>query len=353
MKFKLKSIFRSKKSTVISISNDNCTTFNDFNHDLLFEIFDYLSYTDTLQVFNNLNSYIQEAIEGYSHAIDLRIHTKYPHHIRSLKITMTDHVSAFNMLKSAQISSLRAISLANLRPQHVLRVLNSIPYERIEYIYIGICAFDKTYSTLEMLSNIQTHALSLSQYRLKQCYFKEEFAATINNLPQQLISLEYLYVVSCADLFIISQLINRTPNLKYLHVSTLNIHQNPFISNQFYLTTLSFRPHVNCSIDEFRLFLQECCPNLKRLIAEVYYHHDGKQGFLRLNKSQWLTIFPKQLEYFHFKYIKGSSIHFHSLMHEYKPLPLKEQILFDLDDIQRHYCEILVDPSLILTWTKD
>jgi len=338
----MKWLFRSHTTVTLKNIDENCTSFNDFNNDLFFEIFDYLSYNDILLSFGNLNNYFDQLIKLYPHSIDFRSHDEFPNHIRSLKISGSYQLSLFYSFEYSQFESLRSITFGNLRPQEVLNVLNNVPFKQLEYIYLGVCAFHGRNNK----TNIQTEILALTQYRLKQCYLKEKFSILIDDLPEILFSLEYLQLVSCQDLFIVSQILSRSPNLKYLHVSTNEIHQNPLIVNRFYLNHLSIRPHIDCSLKELGTFLIQCCPHLNKLIVELYIYR-GKQPCLLVNKHQWITIFPSRLTYFHLKSLSSSSIHFVKMKDEPFLSPLREKICLILRDVQ-----VMIDGPLISVWTN-
>lgn len=354
MKLKLKWLSRlHNKSVKSKLINVNCTSLNDLSNDLLFEIFDYLSYDDILLSFSNLNNCFEQVISNYPHCIDLGYHKEYPNHIRSLKVSANNHLLLLFSFEYCQLICLRAIILGNLKPQEVLNVLNYIPFKELEYIYLGVCAIDRMHSRTKIISTVQSHVLGLSEYRLKECHLKEKFCIVIDDLPDKLFSLEHLQLTACENFFIISQLLSRTPNLKYLHISTTDIYENSLIPNKYNLTYLCVRPHRLCSVKELTRFLRTCCPNLKKLLVELYIYRSDQPSLL-VNKHQWMTIFPYRLNYFHLKSIPNPSVHLTKLRDDDDQLrsPLKENLLLIFSDIQEHYCQIIIDAPLISAWTK-
>ena len=348
----LKWLFRTRTPLTPRMFDENCTLFDDLNNDLLLEIFDYLSFDDIHLSFDNINSRFDRLIENYPYCFDLRSHQPIPNYIRSLKITATYQLSILSSLQCSQLSSLRALTLGNLRLDEVLHVLNSVPSKQLEYIYLGVCAFDARLNATKMISTNQAQILALSQYRLRRCYLKERFRCTTDDLPETLFSLEYLQLVACRDFFILSQLLSRTPNLKYIQVSTTEITQTPLVSNVCHINYLALRPHKMCSVKELTNFLRRCCPYIKKLIVEIYIHTTERFDLL-VNKHQWLTIFPYRLEYFHWKSIPNPSIHLWHMKDDRSALPLREQLCLIFSDIQEHYCKILIDAPLVSAWSKN
>jgi hypothetical protein len=347
----LKWLFRTKTSLTLRTFNENSTSFNDLNNDLLLEIFDYLSFNDILLSFGNINPRFDKLIENYPYCLDLRSYQHLPNHIRSLKITGSYQLSILFSFQHSQLSSLRAISLSNLRPQEVHDVLNYVPCKQLEYIYLGICALNGRLSETKTISSIQQEILALSQYRLGHCHLKDKLCCAVNDLPETLFALEYLQLVGCRDFCILSKLLSRMPNLKHIQVSTIEMTQNPLVSNLCHITYVSLRPHLTCSAKELTNFLRKCCPHVKKLIVEIYIYK-SEQPHLRVNKHQWLTIFPYRLRYFYWKSIPSPSIHPLCINADQPALPLREQLLLIFSDIQEYYCEVIIDPQLINTWKK-
>ena len=325
----------------------NESSLNDLSNELFFEIFDYFSYEELLFSFGHLNEYFTQLLNYYPHRIHLQTDHHPPKYIRSLKISARHQLPSFSSLQSTQFSSLRAMTLANLRPEQVMEILKIIPSKQLEYIYLGIWAFEGRDYSERMISVVQMEILRLSQYRLKQIRFKQTFSVEINDLPERLDALENLQLVACSNFFVLSELLARTPNLKSLHVSTMNIHGEPLIGKSFSLTSLCLRPHSNCTMEELGLFLEQCCSNLERLCVALYIH-PGKQPGLAMNRDRWMQIFPPQLRSFHLKSLASSSVHLTNFYKEPMTSALRE-ILHD----HTHPCQILVDGPLIPIWNRN
>ncbi|CAF1200836.1 unnamed protein product [Adineta steineri] len=263
---------------------------------------DYLTYNDIIKSFSNLNNRFKAILENYSHNINLEIDKNIPKSIRLLKITLNSQLDLFNSLKTNQFLSLRSLTISNLRYNEINHILNSIPSTQLEYIYIGICVNDQKEDFSKVLSSLQI--LSLTQYRLKCCRFKDQFSIPIQDLPEKFPQLEHLQIKSCKNFSYLSQILNRTEKIRSIDVSIReSCQQTLVISNQYYLTYLILRPFHECTIDELNHFIQRRCFYLKKLIIQIYVYTVNQPKLLNINKYQWINIFPKQLNYFYLKSI--------------------------------------------------
>jgi hypothetical protein len=330
--------FLSKKQFSPKIINQNSTLLDDLSNDLLLEIFDYLSFNDILRSFGNLNIRFNKLIEDYPHCINLQFDHESPDHIRSLKLTASYQLSLLFSFQHSQLSSLRAIRLSNLTS--------------LEYIYLGVCSFDQLANTIKMRSSIQTQVLTLSQYRLRRCHFKDKLSVVIDELPETLFALEYLQVVACHDFYMLSELLSRTPNLKSLDVSTMEIVQKPLFSLVCHITYLSLRPHMQCSVEELTTFFRQCCPYLSKLIVQLYIYQRELPRLL-VNKHQWMTIFPSRLTFFHLKSRPNASLHLFKTKVDRPEIPLREKLCLQFTDIQRSFCQVIIDAPLTAAWRRN
>lgn len=339
--------FTRRKSVTRRKIVGNESSLNDLSNELFLEIFDYFSYDELLFSFGHLNEYFTQLLDYYPHRIHLQTDHHPPKYIRSLKISAMYQLSSFSSLQPTQFSSLRAMTLTNLRAEHVMEILTIIPSKQLEYIYLGICAFEGRDDSERMISIVQMEILRLCQYRLKQIRFKQTFSVQINDLPERLEALENLQLVACSNFLVLSELLARTPNLKSLHVSTRNMQGERLIGNRFSLTSLYLRPHANCTIKELGLFLEQCCSNLERLCVASFIHR-WKQPGLAVGKDRWMQILPSRLRSFHLKTLASSSVHLTNFYKEPIPSSLRE-ILSD----HTHQCQVLVDGQLIPIWNKN
>ncbi|CAF0915686.1 unnamed protein product [Adineta steineri] len=55
---------------------ENPTVFEDLSNEVIYELFDYLSYYDITCAFGKLNERLQHLIDTYSHYVNLQQHTK-------------------------------------------------------------------------------------------------------------------------------------------------------------------------------------------------------------------------------------------------------------------------------------
>jgi hypothetical protein len=329
--------------------NEGCTSLNDLSNDLILEIFDYLSFNEIYLSFADLNARFNILIESYPHHFDFQSNERLPNHIRSLKMTQRFQLNLFSSLGHTQLSSLRALSLGNLRSEQIVNVFKKIQLKELEYIYLGVCMTDGIESRNAMTS-IQKEIFTLGQYKLKQLHLRNNLLTNFNDLPQTLPSLKHFQVVGCEDFYILSQLIFRMPNLKYLQASIMNLTERIPISNSHHITNLILRPHSNCLRKELGTFLKNCCSYLKRLVIELQVYKNEQSTF-NINKDEWLTIFPCRLRNFHWKLLPHPT-DYHTNMSDLRKSPLQEKILLFSTDQQEHYCQVIIDAPFIPIWQK-
>jgi len=338
-------------SLIYKNGNKDYTSCNDLSNELILEIFDYLSFNDIYLSFGHLNTRFNILIESYPHHFDFQSNQVLPNHIRSLKITQKCQLTLLFSLHHAHfLSSLRAISLGNLRPEQILDVFKQIELKQLQYIYLGVCANDGN-NNKKVMRSVQTQILTLGQYQLKRCHLKNNLLVAFNDLPEILPSLKYLQVVGCENFCILSQFLSRMPNLKYIQTSIINLTEHIPISNSCCITHLILRPHANCSAKELGIFLKNCCASLKRLVIELQIYRSEQSGMI-LNKYQWLTIFPDRLTNFHLKMLPHPCDYEINISNLQK-LPLRERILLIFSDQQEHYCEVIIDTPFIPIWQKE
>ena len=340
---------RSKRKLVQQHIEQPVTSFEDLSNDLIFEIFDCLTAEEIHLSFTCLNTRLSQLIETYPHKVDLQFHVQQANAIRSLAITRLHHLQTFLSFQPDQFRSLRSITVSNVMPEDVLRVLEYVPAEQLEYIYLGICP---TYSNLSRQKSIrlaQTRILLLGQHQLRHCRFKEKFAVLMEDLPERLVTLQSCEFTSCLDFAVLSRILDRLPNLTSMKTSTLTSTEERLLPNSCTLTHLALRPHFNCSTDALTHFIQQCCPSLKQLTVEVYLFRSAPPGLL-INKHQWVWIFPPRLRKFRWKSIVSPFVN--PLRTERTPTRpcIREELGWTSKDGKEHVCQAILDAELLSVW---
>ena len=201
----------------------NDTHFEDLSNELIYDLFDYLPYHDICFAFGHLNARFDDLIETCSPSVDLQRYSEnsrysLPNHFRSLRISSRHQIA---LIDFSQVSVIRALLLANIPAPLSLDILNTIPLERLEYVYVGA---SPEYHTIKegQMAFLQETILRLAQTTLKRCVFRTRFYGNVDVLPYGLGALEYLRIDGCQNVLIANRLLDRMPNLKYFHVSILD-----------------------------------------------------------------------------------------------------------------------------------
>ena len=251
------------------------TRLEDLSNELFYELFDYLSYHDICYAFAHLNVRLDDLLEGFSPCVDLQQHAKnslrpLPNDFRSLRISARHHVS---LMDFSQISAIRALTLANIPSSMSLNILNTIPLERLEYVYVGASPYYQGFMQDEM-ALLQETILRLAQSTLKRCVLRMRFCGNVDVIPYGLSALEYLRIDGCQNTLVINQLLDRMPNLKYFRVSILepmstettrDNHQKEIAINRS-LTHLIIHTHGLASPDDLQSIFARHGANVRTLI---------------------------------------------------------------------------------------
>ncbi|CAF1319627.1 unnamed protein product [Adineta steineri] len=299
---------------------ENPTTFEDLSNEVIYELFDYLSYYDITCAFGKLNERLQHLIDTYSHYVNLQQHTKadthiFPQFIYSLRISASYQ---FSFIDFSCLSSVHNLILSNLSVTSLLYIFNTLSLKNLEYIYVSSCPlhnFNKA-----QLGEVQTKILSLGEFKLKKCVFRMELYANIDMLPAQLYSLEYIRIGGCKNILTINSLLDRMPNLISFHVFIceslqpgVNINKYAKRNDRIHcLTNLTLRVYDLKSKDELTILFTRHCSNVKKLI--IYLEPMDIYGLSFLDEKpddpvkhlqQWVrsTISPllPQLTNFHLR----------------------------------------------------
>lgn len=219
---------KSKHQVYLQDNNDvqyrDC--FEDLSNEVIYELFDYLSFHDISLAFGNINSRLQNLIDSYPHYVNLEQQKQtddllLPRYIHSLRINARYQLAFIDYSK---ITSLQNLIVANITPFHILHLINNISLEDLEYLYLGVCFYNDRYD--QQLKEIQQKILSLGGLSLKKCVFRMELCADIDQLPIELSSLEYLRIDGCKNIWMVNKLLDRMPNLRSLYVSILELEKN-------------------------------------------------------------------------------------------------------------------------------
>ncbi|CAF2408738.1 unnamed protein product [Rotaria sp. Silwood2] len=271
---------KKSKQQIYSVHDEikNSMCFEDLSNELIYELFDYLSFHDIIFTFGKLNKRFQNLIDTYSHYVNLQQHTEdnilpLPQHIHSLKISTRYQLRFIDL---SNIFLLHCLIISNVSIFDLLHIFNTLSLKELEYIYLGVCT-DYHREEHEQLAKVQQTILLLGQSKLKKCVFRMKLFANIDQLPMNLFSLEYLRIDGCEDVLIVNNLLDRMPNLKSLHVSILQSFKTNDNKNQYMkqnhkntsLINLNIRLHdLNLLEELIPLFIQYCS-NLNKFILHL------------------------------------------------------------------------------------
>jgi hypothetical protein len=292
-----------KQQQANSISDDikNLNCFEDLSNELIYELFDYLSFHDICFTFGNLNNRFQNLIDAYSHYVNLQQHTQnnlqpLPQNIHSLKISAHYQISFINL---SNLFLLHGLIISNLSTSYLLHIFNTLSLKELEYIYLGAYA-DYYGREEEQLREIQQKILVLGELKLKKCVFRMKLVADIDQLPIKLSSLEYLRIDGCENISIVNNLLNRMPNLRSLYVSILesipidnnNDQYRKQNSGNHCLTNLTIRIHDSISLEELNpLFIQNGS-NIKTLIIYLKSIRENSAAH-RIPDHRFVNLYPR------------------------------------------------------------
>jgi hypothetical protein len=191
--------------------------------ELVHEMFDYLSMTDILQAFSNINSYFDKAISDYkTYHIDFRSCCKLnfdricfriqPDHIVSLVLSNNDDTPDqfrlfFSQFNIKQFRCLRSMTLINIENDLLLNLINNLNNSYLQsFTIIPGCYSQKT---------LPKNALNkLPSYQLKRLDVYN--ASCINT--QSIYYLQHLTVHDC-EIIELQQILNSMLILRSLTVT--------------------------------------------------------------------------------------------------------------------------------------
>lgn len=240
----------------------------DLSNDLIYELFDYLSFHEISLAFTNLNSRFEHLIDDYTHYVNMQqsYNEFLPRNIHSLKITGRYQLHSIDL---STLGSLHALSLSNLRTMYLLHMINTLSLEELEYVYLSGCFRDDGME-LQQIGEIQEKILSLGQLKLQKCVFRMKFCGNIQQLPMQLSSLRYLRIDGCENILLVNELLDRMPNLQSLYVSllestSLDDHHIQSNNKHQHLTHVTIRLYSNTSLEQLSLLFHPHGSNIRNL----------------------------------------------------------------------------------------
>jgi hypothetical protein len=341
---------------------NNRNYFENLSNDLIYELFDYLSFHQISQSFGNLNNRFENLIDTYSHYVNLQEHNtinnqSLPRYINSLKISTHSQLSLIDL---SNINSLYCLILSNLSTFDLLHIFNTLSLKELEYVYLGVCA---DYCGWEewQIGEIQQKVLSLGELKLKKCVFRMKLFANIDQLPRNLPSLEYLRIDGCENILIVNNLLDRIPNLKSLRVSIVESSKTNDKNNQYIkqngrnncLTKLTVRIDGSISFEELIPLLDQNGLNIRKFIIYVdptSENSSNRKTFTRfVNLYQRITIIINellpQLTNFHLRVLSKN----YNLSQYYSP-PYVKKIP---NSLQHRPYQVSIAASLATLWKNE
>lgn len=251
--------------------------FEDLSNEVIYELFDYLSYRDINSTFGELNERFRSLVNTYAHYVNLQQHSQsdkqlLPQNISALKINARYQLAFVDFSK---ISSLYALIVSNIAVNELYDLLNILSLKELEYVYIGPYA---TYygSGTEKLPQVQEKILSLGALRLNKCVFRTNLSVDVDMLPTSLPCLEYLRIDGCKNISVVNNLLDRMPNLKTLHVSVCESWEPNHTAvwhmkrvKHDPLKTLTIRLYESGTIEEYMPLFTRYCSNLNKLVVHL------------------------------------------------------------------------------------
>ena len=279
------------------------TEFEELSNELIYEVFDHLSFYHISRAFGRLNQRLESLIDTHSHYLNLQQHTSadictFPRWIHSLKINARYQIRFIDV---ANLRSVHHLLLSNLPVAFLLHVFSTAPLHDLRYIYLGAC-LDEYASSETQLGEVQGKVLALGQQNLKKCVFRMQLCADVEALPSDLPSLESLRIDGCENIFIVSKLLDRMSCLKSLQVSVLKSMPsgqetwNSPATRHSCLTNLTLRMHDWRSPDELMPLLTRYCANVRNLtiyldpVPACHSYTSQRHSPHLKDLRQWITI---------------------------------------------------------------
>lgn len=267
----------------------------DLSNDLIYELFDYLSFHEISLAFAKLNSRFARLIDDYAHYVNMQqsYNEFLPRHIHSLKITGRYQLNSIDL---STLRSLYALSLSNLHTMYLSHIMNTLSLDELEYVYLGSCLPDNEME-IQQTGEIQEKILSLGQLKLQKCVFRMKFCGNVQQLPMQLPRLRYLRIDGCENILVINELLHRMPYLESLYVSLLEPHpsDNDHIQSankHQHLTRVTVRLYSNISLEQLNLLFHHHGSNIRNLTVYLESIRENSSDINRPS-GHLLHLYPK------------------------------------------------------------
>lgn len=270
------------------------TCFEDLSTDLLLEIFNYLSFTDLIQAFSNLQKHFDDAIRDYPACVNLLkiSNQKSSFQYRSLKLSGLD-VDIFQMKYSQlNLTSLRSITLIKMNLHTLNSLIEKLPIQQLQSITIGRLTWH--YYPIDFYKQVWDIIMNtIDGSRLRYLYLPYHIRhCNIQNLSNDFTALRYatLEYISATQML---RLMSHAPNLRRFKACVAAPHKDLFrynvvLSKLFHLTLIL---QDEWSFEEIQqLFI--LCPYLKYLILKLEIREETKNLF---EPIAWQTLIEEKL----------------------------------------------------------
>lgn len=278
------------------------TGFEELSNELIYLVFDYLTFRDICSAFGRLNQRLDDLIDSHTHYLNLQQHTHsdvatFPRRIRSIKINTRQQ---FSFVDVAYLHCIQDLLLSNIPSVFLLHIFQTVPLHNLQYIYLGACPGNHEFEETQ-LTQVQEIVLSLGQRNLRRCVFRTQLYAHVDRLPEVLPTLMHLRVDGCATFVTVMKLLDRMPNLESLRVSvldsTLSAHNKlDDVARRCHpLTYLTLRLHDWRFTDALTPLLTRYCSNVRKFtiaLDPAFIHHISHYRSTSIHVSnlrQWVT----------------------------------------------------------------
>lgn len=289
------------------------TTFEKLSNELLFEIFDYLSFNDIFHAFFDLQKRFDELIRGYPTSIRLTkgsnqsLLANGPFQCRSLAVENISLQCSEKINSYFTFESTKSVEFSRIDCTTVLSIFNQVSMEQLESIIIR--SLDREFVTSDILRQIWSIIAVAGSNQLR---YLDVSLQTIHEddvqLSSDLPSLEWaaLDKVSDQEMFVFLQ---HTPNL-----SSFTARINDFCSdvdlsdlNILKLTHLNLRLDNHGSFEALYVFLSRC----SNLIDFEFQCWSTKVDGEMVNLDNWQNLieeFLVELLYLTIRFYRYTSI---------------------------------------------
>jgi hypothetical protein len=275
------------------------TSFDCLNTDLLFEIFDYLSFTDLVLAFFNLQKRINDAIRAYPACIDLSTTTDRgalidgPFLCRAL--TVMDNDSQDTQIDYLQINfgAIRAINFKSINSVKLQLLSKQLPIEKLESITIE--SLNREGNSKDIEQQIWSIITIAGQNQLRHLYVSDRDIRC--NAKQLLVHMPSLRYVTFNDMFAkeILTFLHYTPNLCSVTGRITIWNLNNYVSDFSLLRLTYLNLYIsNCNSFEKLHQLLSICPYLTDFTLQFWITSYNES---MVDATGWQTLIEECLPY--------------------------------------------------------